>query len=210
MRTRIGCRRVAAAAACCPPRPSPPAAPRHTPTPQAGGQLDIPAGASLDTLTPDLALRLLSAPGAAAPAAAAARATAGAAVQRLQALEGHLHAGCSLALASAAAASGQLPDKLGPVLSGLMQSLRREPAAALQRVGAAALAELLLACVPRSPCPNEKLIRNLALMACGDAAETPKASDPSWCAAAGGWGEKAWLRPAATCWHGPRRALAPT
>jgi hypothetical protein len=148
--------------------------------PQAGGQLTIPPGASLDTLTPAASLQLLSAPGAAAPATAAARAAAVAAIQQLQALEAHLHGSCCLALASAVSASGELPEKLTPVLGGLMQSLRREPVAALQRVGASALANLLLACVPRRPCPNDKVVKNLAAMACGDPAETPKASDPAW------------------------------
>ena len=156
--------------------------------PQSGAPLAIPPGTSLAALSPDLALRLL-APGAAPstpapPAADAARASALAAVTQLQALEAFLHGSCSLALASAVAASGQLPEKLTPVLGGLMQSLRREPGAALQRVGARALAELLLCCVQRAPCPNDKVLKNLAAMAAGDPAETPRASDPAWCARA--------------------------
>lgn len=146
--------------------------------------LTIPAGTTLDALTPDAAVQLLS-PAPATLAAEAARASALAAAQQLQALEAYLHGSCSIALAAAVAASGQLPEKLTPVLGALMQSLRREPCAALQRVGARALAELLLCCVGRSPCPNDKVLRNLAGMATGDAAETPRASDPAWCA---GWG----------------------
>ena len=148
---------------------------------QAGARLQLPPGvAAPDALSPEQALAVLEAAG---PPAAAARAAAAAAVRQLQALEAYLHGSCTLALASAAAASGRLPDKLTPVLGGLMQSLRREPAAALQRAGGGALAELLLGCAPRSPCPNGKVLKNLAAMAAGDAAETPQAGDPKWAAA---------------------------
>lgn len=110
------------------------------------------------------------------PAVEAARS----AIQQLLALEAYLHGSCCLALASGVAAAGQLPEKLTPVLGSLMQSLRREPGAALQRVGARALAELLLCCVQREPCPNGKVVKNLCGMACGDAVETPRARDPGW------------------------------
>jgi len=152
---------------------------------RAGVQLAVPVGASLDSLSTDAALQLLGQAADPGSAAAAARAAALGAIAQLQALEAYLHGGCCLALASAVAASGRLPEKLTPVLGSLMQSLRREPVAALQRVGARGLAELLLCCVARSPCPNDKVVRNLAAMACGDPLETPQAADPAWCVGSG-------------------------
>jgi hypothetical protein len=54
--------------------------------------------------------------------------------------------------------------------------LRKEPLAALQAVAAEALAELMVGCVPRQPCPNDKLLRNLCSMACCDPVDTPSAA----------------------------------
>ena len=38
---------------------------------------------------------------------------------------------------------------------------------------ARALAELIAVCATRSPSPNDKLVRNVCAMACGDASHTP-------------------------------------
>jgi hypothetical protein len=40
-------------------------------------------------------------------------------------------------------------------------------------VCARALAELIAVCATRSPSPNDKLVRNVCAMACGDASHTP-------------------------------------
>lgn len=74
-------------------------------------------------------------------------------------------------------------------VQSLMNSLRREPSEALQTLAADALAELLACCLSRpGPCPNEKLLRNLAAMACGDPAETPNAATAGWVAGGRGKG----------------------
>jgi hypothetical protein len=61
----------------------------------------------------------------------------------------------------------------------------------LQAVAASALAELMASCTSRQPCPNDKLVKNLCAMACGDSCETP-------CAAAAE-GLRYKPRPAAAC-----------
>lgn len=93
-----------------------------------------------------------------------------------QLMEQYLHTSACLALASAVIASGRLPAKLNCVIQNLMAGLRKEPCRELQAVAAAALAELMAGCTSRQPCPNEKLVKNLCSMACGDAAETPSAA----------------------------------
>lgn len=97
-------------------------------------------------------------------------------VQQLQAAELYLHTSVLLVLASAVVAGGRLPAKLNCVLQNLMAGLRRSPCAALQRVAAEAMAELMVGCSGRSPCPNDKLVRNLCSMACSDPADTPAAA----------------------------------
>lgn len=73
-------------------------------------------------------------------------------------------------------AGGRLPPKLNCVLQNLMAGLRREPVQELQAVAAEALAELMVGCKTRQPCPNDKLLKNLCGMLCGDPAETPCAT----------------------------------
>jgi TATA-binding protein-associated factor len=46
----------------------------------------------------------------------------------------------------------------------------------LQDKAADALAELIFSCVSRKPGPNDKLIKNICLLACSDASETPQAT----------------------------------
>lgn len=91
-------------------------------------------------------------------------------------METYLHTSVCLVLAAAVIASGRLPAKLNVLIQNLMAGLRREACLDLQRVAAAALAELMAGCSGRSPCPNEKLLKNICAMACGDAAETPSAA----------------------------------
>lgn len=79
-------------------------------------------------------------------------------------------------LASAVVASGRMPAKLNTVIQNLMAGLRKEPVVALQEVAATAVAELMAGVAVRQPCPNEKLVKNLCSMVCGDPCETPSAA----------------------------------
>jgi hypothetical protein len=95
---------------------------------------------------------------------------------RTQATESYLHTSALLVLASAVVAGGRLPAKLNCVLQNLMAGLRKEPVRELQDVAAQALAELMAGCAARQPCPNDKLVKNLCGMLCGDPSETPCAA----------------------------------
>jgi hypothetical protein len=46
-------------------------------------------------------------------------------------------------------------------------------------VAAQGLAELIVRCMDRQPSPNDKILRNVAAMACGDPNETPTAPPES-------------------------------
>ena len=93
---------------------------------------------------------------------------------KLVGLEQHLHLGVLACCAAASVrASASLPSKLNQVIQPLMQGLRKEPNEMLQEVFGMALAQLMVACISRTPCPNDKLVRNLCTMAWSDPAETP-------------------------------------
>lgn len=47
---------------------------------------------------------------------------------------------------------------------------------AAQALHGSAIAELMLLCATRSPCPNDKLVRNICNQACSDPSETPNAA----------------------------------
>lgn len=94
----------------------------------------------------------------------------------LQATELYFHTSALLVLASTVVAGGRLPPKLNCVLQNLMAGLRREPVRELQDVAAEALAELMVGCAARQLCPNDKLVKNLCGMLCGDPSETPCAA----------------------------------
>ncbi|OQR77427.1 TATA-binding protein-associated factor-like [Tropilaelaps mercedesae] len=66
-----------------------------------------------------------------------------------------------------------LPAKLSPVIRALMESLRRENHEPLQEISAKHLAILLRTALPRTPCPNGKVIKNLVSYLCCDPDETP-------------------------------------
>jgi hypothetical protein len=74
-----------------------------------------------------------------------------------------MHAGCSL---PESRIQLQLPMLCFPMLC------YRD----LQAVAASALAELMASCTSRQPSPNDKLVKNLCTMACGDSCETPCAA----------------------------------
>ena len=63
-------------------------------------------------------------------------------------------------LAAAVVHVAQLPAKLNQVIQPLMAALRKEPHHPFQRVAAQALAKLMLLCIARQPCPNDRVIRN--------------------------------------------------
>lgn len=57
-----------------------------------------------------------------------------------------------------------------------MAALRKVSEAKLQTLCGDAVAELLLLTAARTPSPNDKLVRNVCAMACGDPAHVPSAA----------------------------------
>ncbi|KAK9809358.1 hypothetical protein WJX73_008453 [Symbiochloris irregularis] len=94
-------------------------------------------------------------------------------VTTLLAQQSWLQRTTSAALATAVAQAGQVPAKLNIVLQPLMGALRREADPILRSAVAAALANLVVACCARQPCPNDRLIKNLSTMVCSQAALSP-------------------------------------
>ena len=80
------------------------------------------------------------------------------------------------ALARAVVGFGALPDKLNPVIKPLMDSVKMEENEQMQEASARTLARLLDLCQSRSPCPNNKILKNVCLFLCADAELTPRAS----------------------------------
>ena len=104
-----------------------------------------------------------------------ARGSLHASAQRLRDTEAKLHGAVLAAAAGAAVGFGALPPKLNPFIQPLMSSVRRERDADLQAHAAASVAAMMKLCTSRSPSPNDKLLKNITSMICGDEAETPKA-----------------------------------
>lgn len=65
------------------------------------------------------------------------------------------------------------PEKLNPIIKPLMDSIKKEENAQLQRLAAKSLTQLLELCINRTPCPNPKIIKNVCLFLCGDLNCTP-------------------------------------
>ncbi|WIA33345.1 hypothetical protein OEZ86_006482 [Tetradesmus obliquus] len=145
---------------------------------QVGVVLQAPNNLPLDVLPADGCVEMACSVPAAADTAevGVAKQTVLATAQHLQLMEAYLHASACLVLASVVVASGRLPPKLNCVIQNLMAGLRKEPCRELQAVAASALAELMASCTGRQPCPNDKLVKNLCAMACGDSTETPCAA----------------------------------
>ena len=80
-------------------------------------------------------------------------------------------------MAAAVVHLAQLPPKLNQVIQPLMASLRKEPNPPFQRVAAQALAKLMLLCIARHPCPNDRVIKNACALACQDAPLLPVSQD---------------------------------
>ncbi|KAK9823112.1 hypothetical protein WJX72_000353 [[Myrmecia] bisecta] len=96
----------------------------------------------------------------------------------LAVLEGFWHGSVAACVAAAVVQAGSLPAKLNGVVQPLMGSLRKETDANMRAVVARALAELLAQCIQRKPSPNDRVVKNLCTMACGDVRETPQAATP--------------------------------
>lgn len=79
------------------------------------------------------------------------------------------------ALARAVVAFKVLTDKLNPVIKPLMDSIKMEESGQLQLLAARTLARLLSLCQSRTPCPNNKILKNVCLFLCADVELTPKA-----------------------------------
>ncbi|XP_048575409.1 TATA-binding protein-associated factor 172 isoform X2 [Nematostella vectensis] len=67
----------------------------------------------------------------------------------------------------------KLPAKLNPVIRPIMDSVKREEETLIQERSAQSLASLLEQSIPREPCPNPKIIKNLCSFACSDPTVTP-------------------------------------
>ena len=98
-----------------------------------------------------------------------------ASAQRLRDTEAKLHGSVLAAAAGAAIGFGALPPKLNPFIQPLMSSVRRERDEKLQFKAAASIAEMMNLCTSRKPSPNDKLLKNVTAMVCGDETETLKA-----------------------------------
>ena len=80
-------------------------------------------------------------------------------------------------MAAAVVHLAQLPPKLNQVIQPLMASLRKEPNPPFQRVAAEALAKLMLLCIARQPCPNDRVIKNACVLACQEVPTLPASQD---------------------------------
>lgn len=67
-----------------------------------------------------------------------------------------------------------LSDKLNPVIKPLMDSIKLEENEQLQQAVARTLARLLELCQSRTPCPNNKILKNICTFLCVDSDLTPK------------------------------------
>ncbi|XAR57644.1 Nucleoplasmin ATPase [Bertholletia excelsa] len=94
----------------------------------------------------------------------------------LKCVQSNLHVTVSSLVAAAVIWMSALPAKLNPIILPLMASVKREQEEILQNKAAEALAELISSCIPRKPCPNDKLIKNLCGLTCMDPCETPQAA----------------------------------
>jgi len=104
-----------------------------------------------------------------------ARSSLLASAQRLRDTEAKLHGAVLAAAAGAAVSFGALPPKLNPFIQPLMSAVRREQDWELQRRAANSVASMIKLCADRKPSPNDKLLKNISIMACGDIKETPRA-----------------------------------
>ncbi|RXM36599.1 TATA-binding protein-associated factor 172 [Acipenser ruthenus] len=71
-----------------------------------------------------------------------------------------------------------LPDKLNPVIKPLMEAVKKEDNTLVQSYAATFIAKLLQQCIPRTPCPNPKILKNLCSSVCVDPLVTPTAGCP--------------------------------
>ncbi|KAK6487599.1 TATA-binding protein-associated factor 172-like [Huso huso] len=71
-----------------------------------------------------------------------------------------------------------LPDKLNPVIKPLMEAVKKEDNTLVQSYAATFIAKLLQQCIPRTPCPNPKILKNLCSSVCVDPLITPTAGCP--------------------------------
>lgn len=78
------------------------------------------------------------------------------------------------ALARAVVGFRAFPDKLNPVIKPLMDAIKMEDNEQLQEASARTLARLLELCQSRTPCPNNKILKNVCVFLCSDVELTPK------------------------------------
>ncbi|GAB0093033.1 TATA-binding protein-associated factor 172 [Sergentomyia squamirostris] len=82
------------------------------------------------------------------------------------------------ALAGAVVSLNCLPERLNPVIKPIMESLKREEVEIMQQLSAKYLVKLLNLIVSRNPCPNNKIVTNLATLLKSDTDFTPKITGP--------------------------------
>lgn len=142
---------------------------------QAGWQLHMPPGYTVDTLVPEGALAVI----ATVPDVPVnspvhgARQVAYTTTTNIQGYELVLHTSTVACIAAAVVQTHKLPPKLNTIIQPLMGSVRREQEVALQELSASALAVLIHQCTGRTPNPSEKILHNVCALATSDPAETP-------------------------------------
>lgn len=94
-------------------------------------------------------------------------------IGQLQSEYQKLHLRVQASVASTLIFLNKLPMKLNPVIRPIMDSIKKEEQTIMQTRSAQALAKLLELCMPREPCPNAKIIKNLCTFVCSDPAVTP-------------------------------------
>ncbi|DBA67496.1 TPA: hypothetical protein ACH3X2_001776 [Trebouxia sp. C0005] len=111
------------------------------------------------------------------PSLAAARQALALSAAQASSHEAMYYCTVTACLAAATVHVAQLPAKLNQVIQPLMAALRKEPHQPFQRVAAQALAKLMLLCIARQPCPNDRVIKNAcALVHQENGSMTPEGS----------------------------------
>ncbi|XP_053306351.1 TATA-binding protein-associated factor 172 isoform X2 [Spea bombifrons] len=73
----------------------------------------------------------------------------------------------------------QLPEKLNPVIKPLMEAIKKEDNCKVQSYAAQCIAKLLQQSTSRTPCPNQKIVKNVCSSLCIDPNITPSVKCPA-------------------------------
>ncbi|XP_031555940.1 TATA-binding protein-associated factor 172-like [Actinia tenebrosa] len=144
--------------------------------------IDAPAGSQPGCYTVDTATQLATTlfteltkalPAAERKVLEAKRRHLIATVSQMQCEYNKLHIRVQCSIACTLIALKELPSKLNPVIRPVMDSIKKEEQTILQKRTAGSLACLLQLSMPRAPCPNPKIIKNICSFACCDPSVTP-------------------------------------